>query len=251
MPQASTEITTRLTSRLVFGLAVMILGLLLTLDNLDIIDARNYLRYWPVALIAVGLARLLQPADYPRANGFLWLGLGIVFLLNSLRLVRIGQLWPLALLLVGGHIVLRALTGPHRPRRREFVATAVVGSAGAESADSPPAVSSDDSFRLFALMGGVTRGTNSPDFRGGEATAIMGGCEIDLRKARIQGDMAVIDTFALWGGIEIYVPDDWEVVSKGFAVMGGFEDKTRRPVEAKGRLVVTGFALMGGVEISN
>jgi predicted membrane protein len=79
----------------------------------------------------------------------------------------------------------------------------------------------------------------------------MGGCEIDLRKAGIAADPAVIDTFALWGGIEIYVPDDWEVVNRGFAVMGGFEDKTKRPVEPKGRLVVTGFALMGGVEISN
>jgi hypothetical protein len=251
MPRASTEIATRLTSRLVFGLAVMILGLLLTLDNMDVMDAREYLRYWPVALIAVGLARLLQPADYPRVNGIIWLGLGVMFLLNSLDLVRIRQIWPLALLLVGGNMVWRAITSPGRRPRHEPVATAVAGSDGSEKADYQPPMTADDSFRLFALMGGVTRGTNARDFRGGEATATMGGCEIDLRKAGIAADPAVIDTFALWGGIEIYVPDDWEVVNRGFAVMGGFEDKTKRPVEPKGRLVVTGFALMGGVEISN
>ena len=59
-----------------------------------------------------------------------------------------------------------------------------------------------------AVLGGGHRGNNSRSFRGGELTAVMGGCEIDLRQAAIEGE-AVIDVFALWGGIEIRVPEDW------------------------------------------
>ena len=251
MARPRADIAIRMTPRLVFGLAVMVLGLLLTLDNMGVLEAREYVRFWPVVLIAVGLSRFLQPPEVcPRGPALVWIGVGVAFLLNTLHVIRIRQLWPLVLLLVGGSMVWRALTIPRRSRG-EVVAAPVVGSAGPQTAEPGPVMTSDSYVKTFAVMGGVTRGTNSQDFRGGEATAIMGGCEIDLRKARIQGGEAVIDIFALWGGIEIYVPEDWEVVNRGTAVMGGFEDQTKRPAEPKGRLVVTGFALMGGVEIEN
>ena len=69
----------------------------------------------------------------------------------------------------------------------------------------------------------------------------MGGCEIDLRHASMpEGRAAVLDTFAFWGGIEIRVPDDWEVVSQGSAVLGAFVNNARSQPGAKRRLLVTG-----------
>ena len=80
----------------------------------------------------------------------------------------------------------------------------------------------------------------------------MGGCEIDLRQASIEpGTEAVIDVFALWGGIEIKVPDDWTVVTRVTPLMGGVEDKTRVPQTTDKRLVVNGFVVMGGVVVKN
>ena len=103
----------------------------------------------------------------------------------------------------------------------------------------------------MAFLGGVSRGNNSTAFRGADLMAVMGGCEIDLRRAAINGE-AVIDVFTLWGGIEIRVPEDWTVVSKIVPLMGGVEDKTRPPQGATAhRLVLRGFAIMGGVEIKN
>ena len=64
-------------------------------------------------------------------------------------------------------------------------------------------------------MGGVKKASSSPDFEGGDITAIMGGAEIDLRQASIRGGPAVLDTFAMMGGIEIRVPDDWTVDLQG------------------------------------
>ena len=88
-------------------------------------------------------------------------------------------------------------------------------------------------------------------FRGGELTAFMGGCDIDLRQAAIHGE-AVIDVFAMWGGIDIRVPDDWRVIGRVTPIMGGFEDKTRPPRGAAAHtLVIRGFVLMGGVEVKN
>jgi hypothetical protein len=107
-------------------------------------------------------------------------------------------------------------------------------------------------FSMFALMGGVTRQVIGVPFRGATMTAVMGGVELDLRQATLPED-AVIELFAFWGGIEIFVPRDWVVVNQGFALMGSIEDKTGNLPQRPGqpRLVLRGMALMGGVEIKN
>ena len=88
-------------------------------------------------------------------------------------------------------------------------------------------------------------------FRGGDLNAFMGGVELDLRQAAIAEPPAVIDVFAMWGGIEIRVPERWSVDPRVTAILGGFEDKTRSPDDSTERLVVRGLVLMGGIEIKN
>ena len=72
-----------------------------------------------------------------------------------------------------------------------------------------------------------------------------------MRASLPEGGEAIIDTFAFWGGIEIKVPEDWEVVNYGSAFLGAFENKTRPLPGASRRLIVTGTAIMGGVEVKN
>jgi hypothetical protein len=103
----------------------------------------------------------------------------------------------------------------------------------------------------FVVMGGVKKASSSPDFKGGSAFAVMGGCEIDLRQASIATGAAVLDIFAMMGGIEIRVPETWTVEIQGNALLGAIEDKSRRPADESKRLIITGFAIMGGVEVKN
>ena len=158
--------------------------------------------------------------------------LGVLFLLINLRLFHFRQLWPVLLLLLGASMVWRAFKG------RE---------AGRPETLTDPS----SSLSAFALMGAVRRGTNTQDFQRGDAFAMMGGCEIDLSQASMRGETAVFDNFAMMGGIEIRVPEGWAVENQGVALLGGFEDKTRRPLDARKRLVLRGFAHMGGVEVKN
>ena len=76
----------------------------------------------------------------------------------------------------------------------------------------------------------------------------MGGCELDLTEADIVHSPAIIDAFVMWGGIEIYVPDKWEVVGEVVPFMGGFEMKTGAGSPER-RLIVRGGVVMGGIEI--
>ena len=223
----------RVTPQLFVGLIVILVGVLMTLDNLQVLDAERYFRFWPAGLIALGLIKVWNSRDgFGGAfGGFIFIVIGTWLLLEQTALVRLSfwDMWPALLVLFGLFLVWQGLAGP---RRRS-------------PGDSNAFVSAT------AVLGGVARGNNSPAFRGGDLTAVMGGCEIDLRHASIDGE-ASLDVFGLWGGIEIRVPEDWTVVSRITPILGGVDDKTRPPQGAsRHRLVLRGFVVMAGVEIKN
>ena len=218
--------------RLIVGLAIVVLGSLLLLDNLNFIEADPIYRYFfPGVLLAVGLSVLVQGSIW----GWVWLVGGVWVLAEKLDYVDVSffQLFlPAMLLLVGGSLVYRTFAQPQ--------------TTAAQPEDPASYV------RAFAVMSGNERRGIASTFRGGDLAAFMGGVTLDLRQAKMTPEGAVIDTFAFWGGIEIKVPESWQVRGEVIPLMGGFEDKTRPKAGAvEGTLVIRGFAIMGGVEVSN
>ena len=111
--------------------------------------------------------------------------------------------------------------------------------------------SEDTTFSHLAIMGGVKRANLSSDFSRGEATAVMGGVDIDLRDAVMKGEEAVLDVSSIMGGVKIRIPSEWTVVPRVNTILGGFKDSTRHPEADDHRLIVKGTVLMGGLDISN
>jgi predicted membrane protein len=224
----------RITPQLVLGIAIAVVGLLFTLDNLHVLRAREFLRYWPVVLVAIGIVNIMQArTGAGTIGGTIWIVAGAVLLGNRLGVldIHVWSLWPLVLVVVGGRIVWQA----------------VVSNASAERGlDDRSMVSA------IAVMGGFDRRITSDQFRGGELTAFMGGGKLDLREAVPAGGRAVVNVFAMMGGFEIIVPETWNVSVEVTHVMGGVEDKTRGSSNpAAPRLVLRGFTMMGGMDIKN
>jgi predicted membrane protein len=231
----------RTSSQLIVGLLVIGLGVLFLLDNLDIIDFHRAITFWPVAFIVAGVLKLL---DTRSPNGYLFgsalIGVGVIMILNRTGLFYINwrTIWPLLLIAVGGSVLYRALKDKERRPQAAMLAP--------EQGDD----ASDQVIDVTAILAGFERRISSRRFRGGEVTAIMGGCNLDLRDASIEGE-AVLNVFAMWGGITLRCPPDWTVVLQGTPIMGGFEEKTATPPDSAKRLVIRGYAIMGGVEVRN
>ena len=224
----------RITGQLILGLAIATAGLLFTLDNLHILRAKDYLQYWPVVLVAIGLVHIAQAKTSSGiVGGGIWILVGSAMLVNRLGLmdVNIWNYWPLMLVAVGGRIVWQTLW---------------VDTPGERGADTSSRVSA------VAVMGGFDRKITSKEFQGGEITAFMGGGKLDLREAAPAGGQAVVTVFALMGGFEIIVPETWSLSLEVMPFMGGIEDKTRTSANPSApRLVLRGFVMMGGVDIKN
>lgn len=229
MPRSSL----RVTPQIILGLLIVAFGVILTLDNLDYVEAGNILRYWPLLLVAFGLARIVgSDCTSGRVSGGIMVVIGLWLTADDVWGVPIDfeRWWPMFLVAIGGLIVLRALKGGGQ---RE---------PGAQT-------TTDGAVSEVAVWSGKVRRITSPTFRRADLTAIMGGVEVDLRGASTGGQEAVIDVFAWWGGIEITVPPDWAVSNQVVVFMGGAEDKSSGTQDARNRLVVRGFVVMGGVEI--
>jgi hypothetical protein len=216
-------------ARLVWGCAILAAGIIGWLDHTGQLHASDYFQWWPLILIAMGLAHLPQRQW---VSTIVMCVIGILFLpelpfLPHVHLSMILGVWPL-LISAGGITLIRQSLGPAAQGARR-----------------------DNSFHSVAIMGGVGRGVASSDFVGGDVVAVMGGCEINLANAKITSE-AVIDVLAFWGGIDIKVPRGWRIENQVLAILGGVADKTdgNAPAGAP-TLILRGSAIMGGVEIKH
>lgn len=87
-------------------------------------------------------------------------------------------------------------------------------------------------------------------FNGTDLTAIFGGVECDLRNAIIENDV-VINASSIFGGIDIFVPENVKVKIKSTAIFGGVEEKNPKKVENSEAhtIYVNALCMFGGVEI--
>lgn len=223
---------------LIPAVIVIGIGVLFLLGNLGIVIVHDWFDYWPVILIAVGLVKLVD-SDFVsgRALGAILMAVGGLFLADNLGYLhaRMEDLWPL--LLIGAGLLMLA--------NRIWWSDSWFGSGAAASASR--------AVNLVAIFGGSKRNVVTQDFQGGSIVAMFGGVALDLRKAGMSGEAAVIDIVSIFGGADIKIPEHWSANVQGVGIFGGFGDNTAQPTPAPGvkRLVVRGVALFGGVGVKN
>ena len=103
------------------------------------------------------------------------------------------------------------------------------------------------------------------NFSGGEVVAIFGGFEIDLTEADMVGGQVEIEVVSIFGGGEVRVPRNWEVVMETVGIFGGCSDRTWHPdpvrpgatnpdgspISPAKRIIIKGVAIFGGMNIKN
>ncbi len=219
----------------VIAILLIAVGALLFLDQNGIIDAWQILRYWPLALIAVGLLKLTRRDSCNRAGAIILIVIGVLNSGWAIGFATWSRMWPLLIIIVGAVLLWNAVSG-----RRD---------------DAAQFVAENSRLSEWALFGGGERKLSTPDFERGDLLAVFGGFDIDLRRAGMKTGRAVIEANCLFGGVTLRVPEDWNVIVRGTGVFGGYSDSTRHPrpeeVPIANQLLVRGIAMFGGVDVKN
>jgi len=243
-----------LTPKFIIGVCLVLVGVVLALDQLGLLYANHLLRFWPAALIILGLVMLQRRDRHSALRALVLIVVGGWLLLNTLGLVSL-DIWeffvPLLLVFFGARIMMHNRGSGAGP-----AAGSAPPASGPSSFDSAPAqVGAGEPVHasLFSFLSSSKRRWGKSVFRGADTTAFMGGCELDLRDALMgSGELAVIDVFVMMGGVNIFVPPHWTVSQEIVPLMGGVQDKTHSvPSNPAQHLLVRGTVVMGGVEISN
>jgi predicted membrane protein len=243
--------STRFSWSLTFGLLIAAAGVVLLLDQQGVIDANKVFQYfWPILCISFGLVNIFQSGGR-RIWGIILLIIGVRLVLDDLGIGHIvfHTLWPVIIIAIGGLMVWQAIAPNSSPLNgqadtwRERLNQWRHGD------------SSGSDFNQIAIFGGFKRRFTAKNFRGGSVMAVMGGYEIDLRQAGMEGDSATIDATSIMGGGEIKVPDNWRISIDGIGLFGAYVDETHQlpatDATPQKHLIVKGIAFMGGVVIKN
>lgn len=218
------------------GLILVVIGTVVLLDHMGIISADRFWKLWPLFLIFYGAVRFMEGCN--RVFGALVMFIGTLFLLSNYGYFHLsaGDFWPIALIAIGIALIWSRFEVPKL----------LAGSPGGPN-----------TINEFAMFGGVERRITTSNFVGGSASATFGGVELDFRSADIEGEEAVVYLEALFGGIEVTVPERWMVVWEGQSIFGGYSDETRPPLPdvpgapPKKRLILRGRAVFGGITLKN
>lgn len=219
------------TGQFLVGAIVVLVGVLLLLETTGAFPTRTLLVYAPSLFVLAGVWSLVGSRFRNVVGPLVLIGVAGAAQLIALDYATVDQLavyWPLLVIAFGLSIVLGRVR------------------SGVRHTDAGYTTS-------FAAFGGVEKRNTSSAFLGADLTAAFGGTELDLRDAEIPERPATINAIALFGGVEIVVPREWNVQMDVVPVFGGATDeRLRRESDHEAiDLVVTGFAAFGAVSVTD
>lgn len=220
---------------ILWGLVFIIVGLIFGLNSLGITDINVFFDgWWTLFIIVPCFIGIFKENE--KTGNIIGLLIGITLLLCAQNLLEFNMVWKLLLPTI---LVLIGLS---------FIFKDVIGGKVKQEINNLNKNKKDDNEHC-ATFSGQKVNFDGEEFNGTDLTAVFGGVDCDLRKAIIKSD-TVINATAVFGGIDIFVPDNVKVKVKSTSIFGGVTDKNSHSAkEDEYTIYVNASCIFGGVEI--
>ena len=242
------------------GIVLVSVGAGLVAREFGLLPAHvQVLDFWPLSIVLIGISVLRRASGVVSAIIALsFMATGGVLLAGNLGFLSssVARLWPVLLVLLGLWALLRGGQGPERsePDPQPHFGTDAAPRDSSSFGESELAQTTDqDRLSRQYTCAGAQLWIESQAWKGGEIGVTAGGIELDLRQARLDPEGAILVLRVLMGGVEIRVPDTWQVQLDVTPLFGGADDSTRSTQGASSapRLRIVGKVTLGGVNVQN
>jgi Cell wall-active antibiotics response 4TMS YvqF/Domain of unknown function (DUF5668) len=240
------------------GFLLVSVGTGLLARELGLLPAHiKVLDFWPLVIVTVGISVLLRAGGLVSAVlALAFIGTGGVLLAGNLGFLAssVTRFWPVLVVLLGLWALIRREAEADDPDPLSPLEGGSTLADGSSSGNAPlqPNGDADRLHRRYVAAGAQLR-IESQAWKGGELIVTAGGVELDLRQASLAPEGAVLAVRVLMGGVDIRVPDTWQVHCDVTPLLGGADDLTRstQGVGSAPRLRIVGNVTLGGVTVQN
>lgn len=225
----------------------------------------RFVDFWPLFVVFAGISGLLHRRGVMGTLFSLaFITMGGLLLAGNLGFIAFhaARLWPLLLVLLGLAIIFRGGRRRGMPKGPDWNPPDGSGGSGprhygmhrsGHPREYGAQTTDEDRIGKQITFSGAQIRIESQAWKGGELGVTAGGVELDLRNAQLAPEGALLDLRVVMGGVDLRVPDTWQVIMEVTPFLGGADDVTRSTQGATGapRLRVIGTVTLGGVTVRN
>lgn len=221
--------------KIMWGIALVSVGVIFVLNAFGITNIELFFDgWWTLFIIVPCFIGIFSERE--KTGNIIGLLIGVFLLLCCQNVLSFDMLWKLAVPAIIVIIGLKLILG------------AVFGDKAIKLLESSK--QNGENIKIgCATFSGQDLNFDSEEFNGAELTAVFGGVKCDLRNAIIEKDCAITAT-AVFGGIDIFVPDYVNVKINSNSIFGGVSDKNHRStIQDAATVYINATCMFGGVDI--
>ena len=221
-------------TKYIIGFLLIFIGLILGLNAFGITNINLFFSgWWTLFIIIPSLVGLI--IDKEKTSSLIFLIIGVWLFLAERDLIEyellIKLLLPVILISIGLLLVFKDVLSINGKEIKKINAN------------------NKESNNYIAVFGSQDLKFEDEKVENLDLKSLFGGIKLDLRDAKIEKDI-VINTLSVFGGIDIYVPDDVKVKVSSTPFFGGVEVKRGKQSSKKEiTIYLNSVCIFGGVDV--
>jgi len=211
---------------------------------------------WPMLLFALGAINICKRHHF--IWGIILTAIGTFFLFSKIEHIYpdillyeqfFSTYWPVGIIFIGIIIFISIL---FRPKFHNQYHNSNVKNKCNEGKIPNDDENKDGKINYKFTFSGTEQVILDPLFRGGNIDITFGGMELDLRRTSLTEGDTYLYVNVVFGGVEITVPDHWDIEIRQNRFAGGIEDSRKNNNTEKDhtrKLIVVAKCTFGGIDI--
>lgn len=219
------------TKNYIFGIFLIIIGSILTLNVLGITSINIFFKgWWTLLIIVPCFINLFKDED--KTGSLIGILIGMLLLLASWDIIDFSLVWklilPIILITWGVNILFKDFINSKINKTIKKISNNKINK------------------EISAVFTSENISYNKEEFTNVTLNSIFGSITLDLRGAKITND-TLIKATSIFGGIDILTDDDVTIKYTSTSIFGGVDYKT--PKDGKKVIYLNATCLFGGVDI--